>query len=348
MWSADEETKLRELRIDPAKSDRARLKALVEHFRSGGKLFDVTDDGNPVYASQELARKIKDATQRGRLGWLSTSREDIQVSEDPALASREHWVHLKNAARILGDVTSSAPPFAQLLDFPWRMGPEYRDGLVTNFHSGSVEISLGAEQSLYLGALKEHLHTHRVWDYLDSWISQVQELMSELKTFCELVDVRSHVEGKTRITEEQAKLGAEGLTEFFARSITLDAAERMCGISRATHSYEQRSNQFLEMKTLLLHRNSSSFVTLASSADSEDLEQLQHHHETMRDRMANEPEGQRVVATYRRLGESGKPLSAEFLWIANLVELPGSCSLAGGATLGHSRTASGTGNLSNS
>ena len=270
------------------------------------------------------------------------------MPEDPVLASREHWVDLKNAARILGNVTGSAPPFAQLLDFPWRMGPEYRDGLVTNFHSGSVEISLGAEQSLYLGALKEHLHTHRVWDYLDSWISQVQELLSELINFCELVDVRSHVEGKTRITEEQAKLGAEGLTEFFARSITLDAAERMCGISRATHSYEQRSNQFLEMKTLLLHRNSSSFVTLASSADSEDLEQLQHHHETMRDRMANEPEGQRVVATYRRLGESGKALSAELLWIANLVELPGSCSLAGGATLGHSRTASGTGSLSNS
>jgi len=172
--------------------------------------------------------------------------------------------------------------------------------------------------------------------------------MSALKTFCELEDVRPHVEGKTRITEEQAKLGAEGVTEFFARSITLDAAERVCGINRATHSYESGSDQALEMKTLLLYRNSSSFVTLATSADSMELDQLQHHHETMRDKMANEPEGQRVVASYRRLGESGKPLSVELLWIANLVELPGSCSLAGGATLGHSRTASGTGILSNS
>ena len=348
MWSADEERKLKELRIDAARSDRARLKALVEHFSSGGTLYDVTDNGNPTYASQELARKIKDLTQRGRLGWLATPGGDLRVSEDPTLASREHWVDLKNAARTLGTVIRSAPPFAQLLDFPWSYNPEHRDGLVTNLQGKGVEISLEVEQSLYLDALKEHLHAHKAWGYLDSWISQVQELMSELKTFCELVDVRSHVEGKTRNTEEQAKLGAEGLTEFFARSITLDATERMCGISRATHSYEQRSNQFLEMKTLLLHRNSSSFVTIASSADSEDLERLKHHHETMRDRMANEPEGQRVVASYRRLGESGKPLSAELLWIANLVELPGSCSLAGGATLGHSRTASGTGNLSNS
>ena len=150
--------------------------------------------------------------------------------------------------------------------------------------------------------------------------------MSEMKLFCELVHVRSHEEGKTRITEEQAKLGAEGLTEYFARSITLDAAERMCGISRATHSYELRSNRFLEMKTLLLYRNSSSFVTLATSADSVELDQLQHHHETMRDKIFNEPEGQRVVASYRRVGESCKPLSRELLRIANLVELPGSCS----------------------
>lgn len=328
--------------------DRTRLTALVGHFRFNGSLYSVTDNGIPAHASQELARKIKDATKRGRLEWLAKSEGDLRVSENPALASRKHWVDLKGAARILGNVTRSAPPFAQLLDFPWSYSPEHRDGLVTNLQGKSVDISLEVEQSLYLDALKEHLHAHRAWGYLDTWISQVQELMSELKTFCELLDVRCHVEGKTRITEEQAKLGAEGLTEFFARSITLDAAERMCGISRATHSYEQRSNQFLEMKTLLLHRNSSSFVTLASSADSEDLEQLQHHHETMRDRIANEPEGQRVVATYRRLGESGKPLSAELLWIANLVELPGSCSLAGGATLGHSRTASGTGSLSNS
>ena len=89
-------------------------------------------------------------------------------------------------------------------------------------------------------------------------------------------------------------------------------------------------------------------MTLATSGDSVELEQLKHHHETMRDKMANEPEGQRVVASYRRVGERSKPLSAELLRIANLVELPGSCSLAGGATLGHSRTANSTGSLSDS
>ena len=172
--------------------------------------------------------------------------------------------------------------------------------------------------------------------------------MSELINFCELVDVRSNLEGKTRIAEEQAKIGAEGVTEFFARSIALDAAERVCGVNRATHSYESRSNQALEMKTLLLYRNSSSFVTIASNADLEELERLQHHHETMRDEVVNEPEGQRVVASYQRVGESGKTLSVELLRIANLVELPGSCSLSGGATLGHSRMANGTGSLSDS
>lgn len=327
MWSADEERKLRELRIDPARSSRARLKALVEHFSSGGTLYSVTANGIPELATRELARKVRDATKEGRLGWLVTSEGDLQVSEDPALASRRHWIDLRNVARILGTVTGSAPPFAQLLDFPWSIALEHRAGLVTNFQSKSVEISLEAEQSLYLDALKEHLHTHKAWDYLDLWISQVEELMSELINFCEQVDVRSDVERKTRITEEQAKMGEEGVTEYFAKSITLDAAERLCDISRATHSYEQRPDQVVELKTLLLYRNSSSFVTLASSADSEELEQLQHHHETMRDRMVNEPEGQRVVESYRRVEESSKPLSAELLRIANLVELPGSCSL---------------------
>ncbi len=326
MWSADEERKLKELRIDPAKSDRARLTALVGHFSSGGTLYDVTDNGDPEYASPEFARKIKDLTQRGKMGWLATPGGDLRVPEDPALASREHWVHLKNAARILGTVTRSAPPYAQLLDFPWSYSPEHRDGLVTNFRSKSVEISLEVEQSLYLDALKEHLHNHRAWGYLDSWISQVQELLTELKNFCEQVDVRSHVKGKTRITEEQAKVGEEGVTEFFARSITLDAAERACGISRDVHHYEVRPNQFWEAKALMIYRDSNSYITLASSADAEELEQLQKHHQTMRGSMVNEPEGQRVVESYRRVGESCKPLSGELLRIANLVELPGSCS----------------------
>lgn len=327
MWSADEERRLKDLRIDPVRMDRTRLTALVGHFRSGRAIYSVTDKGVPEHASPELARKIKDLTQWGKMNWLATSKGGIRVSEDPALASREHWVHLKNAARILGTVTSSAPPFAQLLDFPWATGPEGRAGLVTNFHGGSVEISLEAEQSLYLDALKEHLHTHRAWGYLDSWISEVQELLSELKNFCEQVDVRSHVEGKTRITEEQAKVGEEGVTEFFARSTTLDAAERACGISRDVHHYEVRQNQFWEVRTLMIYRDSMSYITLASSEDVEELEQLQQHHQRMRDSMVNEPEGQRVVESYRRVGESCKPLSRELLRIANLVELSGSCSI---------------------
>ena len=327
MWSTDEERKLRELRIDPARIDRTRLKALVEHFRSGGTLYSVTDNGIPVFASQGLARKVRDVTQGGSLRWLVTSQGDTQVSEDPVLASREHWIDLRNVAKTLGTVTRSAPPFAQLLDFPWGFSPEQREGLVTNFQRKSVEISLKAEQSLYLEALREHLHTHKVWGYLDLWVSQVQELMSELINFCEQVDVRSHVEGKTRITAEQARIGEEGVTEFFARSITLDAAERVCGISRAIHSYQQRPDQVVEVKTLLLYRDSTNFVAIASSADSEELEQLQHHHETMRERMVNEPAGQRVIESYRRVVEGNKALPTELLRIANLVELPGSCSL---------------------
>ncbi len=69
-WSNEEKTTLRYFTIRPEAHDRHKLSKLVEHFKAGGGISKIVDVGDPVHASQDFARKIRELTKRGILDWL--------------------------------------------------------------------------------------------------------------------------------------------------------------------------------------------------------------------------------------------------------------------------------------
>ena len=96
MWSTEEQGKIKKLRIDSIIS-RDALTALVKHFKKGGSLFQVHKKGNPLRASQGLARKVKDATNNSSLDWLLAGNESEGVAgidEVPWPTISEEWPHL--------------------------------------------------------------------------------------------------------------------------------------------------------------------------------------------------------------------------------------------------------------
>jgi len=70
-WTKEETTELRRLRLDPIRNTPAKLRLLVAHFlKPGASVFAVTEGDGPVRVSKALARKVRDLTLEGALGWV--------------------------------------------------------------------------------------------------------------------------------------------------------------------------------------------------------------------------------------------------------------------------------------
>ena len=82
-WNSEEVKKLRRLRLDPIRNTPDRLRSLVEHFlKSGASVFAVTEGKGPVRVSKTLARKVRDLTLEGALGWVVEDRPR-EEGDDP-------------------------------------------------------------------------------------------------------------------------------------------------------------------------------------------------------------------------------------------------------------------------
>ena len=69
-WTKEETTELRRLRLDPIRNTPAKLRLLVAHFlKPEASVFAVTEGDGPVRVSKALARKVRDLTVEGALGW---------------------------------------------------------------------------------------------------------------------------------------------------------------------------------------------------------------------------------------------------------------------------------------
>ena len=69
-WTREEVKELRRLRLDPIRNTPAKLRLLVAHFlKPGASVFAVTEGDGPVRVSKALARKVRDLTLKGDLGW---------------------------------------------------------------------------------------------------------------------------------------------------------------------------------------------------------------------------------------------------------------------------------------
>ena len=74
-WNSEEVKELRRLRLDPIRKTPDRLRSLVEHFlQPGASVFAVTEGDGPVRVSKALARKVRDLTLKGDMGWVVEDR----------------------------------------------------------------------------------------------------------------------------------------------------------------------------------------------------------------------------------------------------------------------------------
>ena len=74
-WTREEVKGLKKLRLDPIRNTPAKLRQLVAHFlKPGASVFAVTEGDGPVRVSKTLARKVRDLTLEGALGWVVEDR----------------------------------------------------------------------------------------------------------------------------------------------------------------------------------------------------------------------------------------------------------------------------------
>ena len=70
-WTREEVRELKKLRLDPIRNTPARLRLLVTHFlEPEASVFAVTEGDGRVRVSKALARKVRDLTMEGALGWV--------------------------------------------------------------------------------------------------------------------------------------------------------------------------------------------------------------------------------------------------------------------------------------
>ena len=109
-WTREEVRELRRLRLDPIRNTPAKLRLLVAHFlKPEASVFAVTEGDGPVRVSKALARKVRDLTLEGALGWVV---EDGLRKEGKTL-----WGSL--GPRCCGATRRSSPPPLPLTRASW-------------------------------------------------------------------------------------------------------------------------------------------------------------------------------------------------------------------------------------
>ena len=259
--------------------------------------------------------------KRAKLGRAADSG-----AEDSLLARESHWPALRQIAQELRAQGNGGVPFAQVLGFPWR-SLDYNGGLVISRTGSGNRVSLTSEKSQLFGALKEHLPSHQAWNSLYSWRRQSRALHDALLRACELVKEEPELKRRPLITREDIENGAEGLTDFFPRSIVLERAEQTCGVGPGRHEFEVIMPSKARRTVLRWTRYSSSYVDLAASVDSDDLGRLEKIHREIGERLLARPEMATLEQAYRGLSKTTKALDSHLERIGLLVEFPGSCSL---------------------
>jgi hypothetical protein len=82
-WTQEEVRGLKKLRLDPIRNTPDKLRLLVKHFlKPGASVFAVTEGDGPVRVSKTLARKVRDLTSKGEMGWVVEDRL-LKEGEDP-------------------------------------------------------------------------------------------------------------------------------------------------------------------------------------------------------------------------------------------------------------------------
>ena len=108
MWSFEEHSKLKELRITSSRHPREKLVQLAKHFDLGGSVSAATEWDQPKRVSQAFARKFKTLVDEGGLDWLLEDHCEV------ALGGQEKFGTLlagliKEGTELLNELNSIVP-----------------------------------------------------------------------------------------------------------------------------------------------------------------------------------------------------------------------------------------------
>lgn len=88
-WTPEEKNILRSIHLDPVRTDREKLIALVAYFQKGRGIWSISEGGTgPVIVSRGLARKVRNLVLDHKLDWLQveeTRLVDTSESNAPRL-----------------------------------------------------------------------------------------------------------------------------------------------------------------------------------------------------------------------------------------------------------------------
>lgn len=197
-WSLEEADRLRGLKLDSAKNSPQKLERLIEHFKKGGSVFQVTEkgtdlDGLPV--SKALARKVRDLTMEGKLDWLlerdkqpPTTRVPVIEKELPLVWTVE-WLERLGfpkdvAPRLLATYDTSDSPRRKVLEF---LVNEKRDNPGMDWREALIRTFIAFVQDQQARQLMEDCIRYKVWE------GEVN-----LNAFLEVIKIKEEEERKRR------------------------------------------------------------------------------------------------------------------------------------------------------
>ena len=142
--------------------------------------------------------------------------------------------------------------------------------------------------------------------------------------------------GKMRLrpsVQKEADLDTEagGLTDYFAKSLVLEAAEEACGLPRNGYGWEISAPNTKRKSWLLRRvRNGSSFVPVAVGPDGPALDGIKELHQKELVRIKSLKQSKAIRAEWLELEGITTALAKELDRIANLALFPNKCILCTG------------------
>ncbi len=325
-WSADEVVELKELRLEPVKTSRGKLVALVRHFK-GPKpsVWAVTDGAKKDSVSRSLATKIRDLTREGKLDWLLQDRgltgsggdsgTVLEGSDSVWALQMEHsghWPDLRKAAATLDDQLSA--PVQQLLALSNL--DAWNESLVIDCAGGETNVSLKLEEDPRFRGLKEHFPGHKVWRLLEEWKGKVELIHGQLPALRRWVIDYVEESGSTDLcTERFAPTIVSNVVEdvYFGRSVS--------DFYRTSLENEYEISRDGSLWLVRWKRVGVQYL-IGTSGKQEEVEALKRRHIELREELRDAPALQVVVDDYRQLIQIRDALSRELDQFAHMAGFP--------------------------
>ena len=191
LWTEEEQRRLRDLRINPARLSRTRLRAVVQHFEQGGTVWGVSDGSpNELHLAKETARKIREHVQAGRLGWVTSDEQAGPAERSITQADPELGPHARElfafGARFRDRLAVPSVGQSDLVEGRWWQGAGFMRALASE-EEATVEQQWGMllrdarEHPLY-PLFYAHLAGHDdVWAALSSALEALSTYVTTLR-----------------------------------------------------------------------------------------------------------------------------------------------------------------------